>query len=255
MVWGAALGALGTVASGLIGSRGARDRNTQQIALSREQMRFQERMSSTAHQRQVADLKAAGLNPILAAGGRGASSPGGAMAALENEMAPLANTGKEASRLAQEILNMKAARKKVIQEEKTSKATEALAKANAAKAEVDAGLSRMMVHVQAQNELSQRLDNTLKASDLQLYKSDPIFRKAVLRPSAFGTGYGVAEAVREKIPRTGLQTVGNVKESVGLVGKQIVRDLGNTKTGKSVLTRWERFKKWLASEYAKHRGN
>lgn len=67
--------------------------NARQAELNRE---FQQQMSDTAHQREVKDLIAAGLNPVLSANA-GASTASGSMATADTSSAQgyanLANTG------------------------------------------------------------------------------------------------------------------------------------------------------------------
>lgn len=89
--------------TGLISYIGGRNQNREAIDNSREQMAFQERMSSTAYQRAMQDMKLAGLNPILAYKQGGASSPAGSQAPVQEVLGKSASSALEARRLHKEI--------------------------------------------------------------------------------------------------------------------------------------------------------
>jgi hypothetical protein len=82
-MWGAVLGTAGEIATTAMANQANRKEAERQRAWSEKQATtaWERQMgaANTAHQRQVNDMRKAGLNPILAVGGKGATTPNAPM--------------------------------------------------------------------------------------------------------------------------------------------------------------------------------
>lgn len=117
------------IAAGLTagaGLYGLHRQNATARAMAREQMGFQSQMSGTSYQRVIADMRAAGINPILAYQQGGASTPTGAMAPVTDEVSPAVSTAMQQRRLHAEIDNLEALNKNLKQQDKKLEAETAL---------------------------------------------------------------------------------------------------------------------------------
>jgi hypothetical protein len=173
------------------------------FASAERQMAFQREMSGTAHQREVADLKKAGLNPLLSVNA-GASAPQGAMFTPDNPL-----RGMSANVIQRGLVN---------EQIKTQQTQQHVNSALAAKTAADQKVSEKMadnVAAQTLRELSQSQVNSAQANAINALN---VKRETVAKIWGSPVVQGTANFLHDP--------VGTVQKYITAKNKQFIRTRG-----------------------------
>lgn len=155
----------------------SRDFNSAESKVSRD---FVDTMSSTAYQRGMADMKAAGLNPILAYGKGSASTPSGSAASggaasgpsasssytsADNIVGPAVNTALATEMNKASVDNMKEQNVLLKTQQQQTLATTAKTMAEQNKINADTKISEAALPKVMEEALSAKYDNSAKKAD------------------------------------------------------------------------------------------
>ncbi|AXL15243.1 DNA pilot protein [Microviridae sp.] len=129
---GALISAGTSLASGLLGKKGADKANKQAAQSVREQLAFQKESAQKSYQWAVGDMKKAGINPMLAYQQGGSSALSGANYTPQNAMGAGVNSAIAASRVTAELDNLTEQNKKIASDTQLNEALKKTAQADAA---------------------------------------------------------------------------------------------------------------------------
>lgn len=201
---------------GGMGYLGQKSANEANIQSAREQMAFQERMSNTAHQREVKDLLAAGLNPILSAKG-GASTPSGASSQSQNALGSGVSSALQAKQTSIALETMQNQNKKMESDIKVQNEQLGLNKnlneVNVKLAEDQRNLVKAQTigainsaNTQAQNTRIQAAEAQIQEQKADMYQKSPWLIKLEKALDVIGKGIGTISSARNIKARPMIET-------------------------------------------------
>lgn len=237
-MWPAVIGAVGSIAGGLLGRAGQQDANRTNLQIWREQRQWSENLANTEVQRRVEDLKKAGINPMLAAM-NGASTPSTGMPHMENEETEIARGAASAAQAAivAKQLNMA---------EKLNDAQVAATKAQAMKTRAEGEIVAAEVPYAAKtanikvnrlmSEAKEVLHKAVQAEFSSRYLQPLAFELAKIQKELEEAGLAEAHAL-EKFWENAGATGKVVDKIVGYIpGASALRDLFRRRAGRKIGT-------------------